>query len=98
MNGRVDQASQEHLQPGAVEVGPFRRSEQDAHDRDVVERRDERDDPIGIAYEWLRSHRFDQRQAPGVSRCAADGVAAEAKLAGERSPPASAANDEAAGD
>jgi hypothetical protein len=81
-----------------VELGLFRRSEQDAHHGDVVERRHQRDDPIGVAYEWLRSRRFDQSHASAVARCAADGVPAEAQLARERPPPTSAANNQAAGD
>jgi hypothetical protein len=59
MHSRVDHAPQEHFQPGAVELGSSRRPEQYANHRDVVERRHERDDPIWVAYEGLRSRRFD---------------------------------------
>ena len=67
------------MQRGQPLGGASRRAEQNARDRDVVERRRQRRHAVGIADVGLDPGRLDRLDASAIARRAADGVPVRSK-------------------
>ena len=78
-------------------VGAGRRPQQDAADRGVLQRRDQRRDPVRIRDHGLGAGGLDLGGARGVARGRPHGMAAGDQLPGQLEPAATAADDQTPG-